>query len=219
MVTIPGRRSVREPEPVSIGSRLLPDLLDEDKLAEKEPVTILDFGRANSRSLEFFNRFPCRLSVLDAAEGLLAWSDRLEARLEEPPSQQQMELELGGILSALDCGYRYDLVFLWDTLNHLHEHALPAFASLLRKHLKADFRGHGFMIHKRGTEQQLRHMGLSGSDLIQVHDQSAAELYAHNRKVVNEALGRDLLIDHGVLHGDGRLEFLLVAGRSSKPAA
>lgn len=213
MVSIPGRRSVRESQPVSINSRLLPDLLDEEKLAQRGIVNILDFGRANSRSLEFFNRFPCRLSVLDCAEPLLDWSQALQDRLEEPPTNQQMMLELSGILSAMDSGHHYDLVFLWDTLNHLHEHALGAFAALLRKQLKADFRGHGFMIHKRGTEQQLRHMGLGGTDLIQVHAQATTPVHVHNRKVVNESLGPDLVIDHGVLHGDGRLEFLLAAGK------
>ena len=214
MVRIPGRQTARDPGPVTINSRLLPSLLDEEKLAARGPVNILDFGRANSSSLEFFNRFPCRLMVLDAAESLVAWSHQLEQRMEEPPSQQQMRHELAGLLRLPHGTLPFDVVFLWDTLNHLHEYALPAFAALLRKELAPGFKGHGFMLHKRGTEQRLRHMGLAGPDVVRVNESRDDVLYAHNRRVVNDALGPALQVDHGVLHGDGRLEFLLVQGRS-----
>ena len=70
------------------------------------------------------------------------------------------------------------------------------------------------MLHKRGTEQRLRHMGLAGPDVVRVNESRDDVLYAHNRRVVNDALGPALQVDHGVLHGDGRLEFLLVQGRS-----
>jgi hypothetical protein len=204
------------PEPIT--SRLLPVMLDEKRLADIGTLNILDFGRANNKSLEFFNQYSCRLSVLDAADSLLQWSRTLETRMDDPPSQQQMQLELSGLLPTIE-GHRYDLVFLWDTLNHLHEYALPAFAGLLRRHVTAGFRGHGFILHKRGTEQQLRHMGLVGNHQIAVQSQQSAPLYAHNRKVVNETLGPDLRLDHGVLHGDGRLEFLLVSSKSTRSAA
>ncbi|EAQ96723.1 hypothetical protein [Congregibacter litoralis] len=210
MVGLPGKKSDRSDPPAAITSRLLPVMLDEKRLASLGTLNILDFGRANSGSLEFFNQFSCRLCVLDAADSLLEWSAGLEARMEDPPSNQQMQLELSGLLSSMGA-HRYDLVFFWDTLNHLHEHALSAFSGLLRRYLTADCRGHGFMLHKRGTEQMLRHMGMAGDNLIAVQSQSAATLYPHNRKVVNDALGSELRIDQGVLHGDGRLEYLLVS--------
>ncbi|WOJ97825.1 hypothetical protein R0137_04430 [Congregibacter brevis] len=210
MVGLSGKKSDRNDPPATITSRLLPVMLDEKRLASLGTLNILDFGRANSGSLEFFNQFSCRLCVLDAADSLLEWSAGLEERMEDPPSNQQMQLELSGILSSMGA-YRYDLVFFWDTLNHLHEHALTAFSAFLRRYLTPDCRGHGFMLHKRGTEQLLRHMGMAGDNLIAVHNQTAAKLYPHNRKIVNNALGSELRIDQGVLHGDGRLEFLLVS--------
>ncbi|WP_439100752.1 hypothetical protein [Congregibacter sp.] len=210
MVGLSGKKSDRGDPPAAITSRLLPVMLDEKRLASLGTLNILDFGRANSGSLEFFNQFSCRLCVLDAADCLLEWSAGLEARREDPPSDQQMQLELSGLLSSMGA-HRYDLVFFWDTLNHLHEQALPAFSGLLRRYLTPDCRGHGFMLHKRGTEQVLRHMGMAGDNLIAVQSQSETTLYPHNRKVVNDALGSDLRIDQGVLHGDGRLEFLLVS--------
>lgn len=197
-----------------ITSRLLPTMLDEQRLASIGTLNILDFGRANSASLEFFNQFSCRLCVLDAAASILDWSRHLAAREDEPPSVAQMHLELSNLLRSIG-EYRYDLVFLWDTLNQLPEIALPAFARLLRRHVTAEFRGHGFILHKRGTAQDLRQLGLTGHDRITVHDACEAPLYAHNRQVINEALGRELAIDQGVLHGDGRLEFLMIRGSGS----
>ena len=218
MIGLLGKKSDRNEPPETVTSRLLPVMLDEKRLASLGTLNILDFGRANSGSLEFFNQFSCRLCVLDAADSFLEWSAALEARMDAPPSNQQMQLELSGLLSSMGA-YRYDLVFFWDTLNHLHEHALPAFAGLLRRYLSADCRGHGFMLHKRGTDQLLRHMGMVGDNLISIQSQSPARLYPHNRKVVNDALGADLRIDQGVLHGDGRLEFLLVSDAAKTRSA
>jgi len=198
-----------------ISGRLLPAMLDEQRLASVGTLNILDFGRANSASLEFFNQFSCRLCVLDAAEPLLEWSRSLAGRGDdELPSTTQMQLELSNLLCSIG-EYRYDLVFLWDTLNQLPESALPAFVRLLRRHVTADFRGHGFILHKRGTTQELRQLGLTGHDSIAVHEAREAPLYAHNRRVIDDALGRELAIGQGVLHGDGRLEFLMIRGSTS----
>jgi len=186
-------------------------MLDEKRLATSGTLNILDFGRANGASLEFFNRYSCRLCILDAAESLLTWSASLDARREDPPSKAQMQLELSNLLPAM-AGFRYDLVFLWDTVNHLPDIALPPFTALLRRHVTPNFRGHGFLLQKRGTAQQLRFMSLCGADQIRVHGGSEAALYPHSRRLVNDVLGRDLAIDQGVLHNDGRLEFLMLPG-------
>jgi hypothetical protein len=69
----------------AISGRLLPAMLDERRLATVSTLNILDFGRANSASLEFFNQFSCRLCVLDAAESLLEWSGDIAARADDPP--------------------------------------------------------------------------------------------------------------------------------------
>jgi hypothetical protein len=201
------------PEPSTIGSRLLGEVLHTERLEALDTLNILDFGRANSGSLELFNQFSCRLCVLDAADSLLHWSGSVAKRAvkDEPPSQQQLQHELSGLLGAMG-DTRFDVVFLWDTLNHLHELALPAFSSLLRRHLTTKSRGHGFILHKRDTEQRMRRMGLGGLTEIRLLEESDTVLFPHTRKAVNEALGPDLQIDHAVLHSDGRLECVLTAG-------
>ncbi|MEO1078608.1 MAG: methyltransferase domain-containing protein [Pseudomonadota bacterium] len=213
MVGLPGRSRTRAPgPPQTLTSRLLPAMLDEKRLAAVGTLNILDFGRAHGASLEFFNQYSCRLCVLDAADSLIGWSRDISAREDDDlPSASQMQLELSNLLSAMG-EHRYDFVFLWDTINHLPEHALPAFAALLRRHVTAQFRGHGFVLQKRGAAQQLRHMSLTGINEIVVHEASETELYPHNRRVINDCLGSELKLDQGVLHGDGRLEFLMLNG-------
>jgi hypothetical protein len=216
MVGLLRRKADRGAEPAPpITSRLLSTVLDEKRLSQVGTLNILDFGRANSASLEFFNQYSCRLCVLDAADQLLEWSRSIDERMEEPPSESQMLFELANQLSGIG-KHCYDLVFLWDTLNHVHPHALRAFASLLKQHVTAGFRGHGFMLNKKGTEPRLRHMSLAGADSILVNSATAATLHAHSRKAVDEAFGQDLRIDQGVLHGDGRLEYLVLA-RAARP--
>lgn len=211
-----GRRERHPPpppkQPARISSRLLPVMLDPAKLEARGTLAILDFGRANSSSLEYFNQYPCRLCVLDAAESLLAWSQGVESRAEadNPPSLQQMQHELAGLLESLG-SQRFDLVFLWDTLNHLPAAALPAFSGLLRRHLTAGAKGHGFILHKREAEHSLRRMGLGEPGEIALLHSQPTPLHFHTRKAVNETLAPDLAIDHAVLHGDGRLEYLLSA--------
>lgn len=211
-----GRRERQPPPPPpGITSRLLPGMLDPAKLEARGTLAILDFGRANSASLEFFNQYPCRLCVLDAADVLLSWASSVEARVaaDETPSLQQLQHELSGLLADMGT-QRFDLVFLWDTLNHLPTVALPAFSGLLRRHLTAGAKGHGFMLHKREGEQSLRRMGLGGISEIALLHSAPAALFFHTRKAVNDTLTPDLAMDHAVLHGDGRLEYLLSVARS-----
>lgn len=219
MALLGARRDERRqpPAPRVIGSRLLSEVLKADRIESLGTLNILDFGRANSGSLELFNQFPCRLCVLDAADALLAWSRTVADRAEsdDPPSPQQLLHELTGLLS--DIGeHSYDIVFLWDTLNHLHPLALPAFAALMRRHLTNKSRGHGFMLHKRDASQQLRRMGLAGIDEIRLLAEEETPLFAHTRKEVNETLAPDLQIDHAVLHGDGRLEYVLAIAQQTR---
>ena len=209
MVSLSGRKVDTRAAPTQLNSRLLAEVLDEQRLAELETINVLDFGRANSASLEFFNQFPCRLCVLDCADALLEWSGRLALRLQDdPPSPAQMQLELSGLLGSIG-EHRYDLVFLWDTLNHLHEHALPTFANLLRRHVTARMRGHGFMLQKRGAEQRLRRLEIAAPGVISVCEEREIILYPHGRRSIDQALGAELELGQGVLASDGRLEFLL----------
>jgi hypothetical protein len=218
MALLSGVRGTAHAAPQVLISRLLPQLYDPRRLDSLAHFSVLDFGRASAGSFDFFNQYACRLSVLDAGASLLEWSRQLEARLaaDKAPSQQQLRHELRGLLGAME-ERQYDIVLLWDTLNHLHEYALPALASLLRRHVHRDFLGHAFISHKLTEQQDLRYIGMRSPEEIQVFASEPARLYAHSRKAVNDALGAELRVRHAVLHGDGRLECILCAGDGSEP--
>jgi len=189
-----------------LASRLLPGMLREEELEREDGIRVLDLGRANRQTLDFFSSYRCRLQVLDAASSLLSWSNWL-TNLEELPTQQDLVAELG-YMFRLDEPRPFDFVLLWDTLNYLHPAAVAPFAGFLARHVATEFIGHGFLLHKRGVEHELRHCGIRDSTTVHVSGHTRQPLYEHNRKFINEHLP-PLKIEHGILHNDGRLEFLL----------
>ena len=96
---------------------------------------------------------------------------------------------------------------MWDTINLLPASALPPFLAFIGRHGNDHFRGHGFMLHKRSVESAVRHLGIIDASTLRVITAEPVTLYLHTRKSVNESLA-PMAIDHGVLHSDGRAEFL-----------
>jgi hypothetical protein len=190
------------PQPTEISSRLLPQMLDPAKLERAAPFTVLDFGRAHASTLNFFADHSCRFQVLDAAPALLKWRSALDPEAETG----QMVDAFEGLFRELD-SLRFDLVFLWDTLNLLPDRALPAFFRFLAYHVHDGFTGHGFMLQKRDAQAPQRDCAIVDAGTIRITEQQPGEQFIHNRKTVNEAMP-PMQIKHGVLHGDGRLEFL-----------
>lgn len=183
-------------------SRLLPRLLGAARLEKLGAPRVLDFGRANADSLDYFSEHPCRLQVLDAAATLLPLATR-PREVDTPPATADAFGELFPELAGL----RFDIVLLWDTVNLLPVGDLPAFFRFLGEHLHDGCLGHGFILHKRTVEPHLRHFGISNEDALRLLAEEPITLHLHHRKAVNEAM-TPLTIEHAVLHGDGRQEIL-----------
>lgn len=203
----------RETPVPDVQSRLLPMLLGEKALSGAGHLRILDFGRANRLSLAFFSDLSCRLQVLDASDDLIATALEIRQRADEelpatitPDSFEALFPEIAG--------QRFDLILMWDTVNLLPASALPAFLAFIGRHGHDHFRGHGFMLHKRSVESAVRHLGIIDASALRVINTEPVTLYLHTRKSVNESLA-PMAIDHGVLHSDGRAEFLF-RGASAK---
>lgn len=196
----------RETPSTDVQSRLLPMLLGERALDSVQHLRILDFGRANRLSLAFFSGLTCRLQVLDASDALIAKAREVRAAAE---NDQPVEITPESFESLFPevVGQRFDLVLMWDMINLLPARALPAFFHFISHHGSDTFRGHGFMLHKRSVESAVRHLGLMEASTLRVIGTEPASLYLHTRKYVNESMA-PLAIDHGVLHSDGRAEFL-----------
>jgi hypothetical protein len=194
--------SARREDSGVLRSRLLPRLLGAERLEKLGTPHVLDFGRANADSLGYFSNHPCRLQVLDAAETLLPLAKR-PRDADTPPATVA---EFDALFPEL-AGQRFDIVLLWDCINLLPVGDLPAFFRFLGEHLHDGCRGHGFILHKRTVEPRLRHFGICAEDTLRLIAEQPLTLHLHNRKAINEAMD-PLAIEHAVLHGDGRQEFL-----------
>ncbi|MFN2327763.1 MAG: hypothetical protein ABR612_02520 [Chromatocurvus sp.] len=203
----------RPPPTPDLQSRLLPMLLGETALSATRHLRILDFGRANRHSLAFYSELPCRLQVLDASDILIAKAKEIRADAEGDKPAEVTADDFDAAFPEI-AGQGFDLVLLWDMLNLVPARALPALLGFIRRHTNDGFRGHGFMLHKRSVESAVRHLGVTDASTLRVVATDPASLYLHTRKYVNDSMS-PLTIDHGVLHSDGRLEFLF---RNRSPA-
>lgn len=196
----------RQPETPDLQSRLLPMVLGETALSTTGHLRILDFGRANRHSLTFYSELSCRLQVLDASDTLIAKAKEIRANGEgEEPAEVTAD-DFDASFPEI-AGQGFDLVLLWDMINLVPARALPALLGFIRRHTNDGFRGHGFMLHKRNVESAVRHLGVTDAATLRVVGTDPASLYLHTRKYVNDSMA-PMTIDHGVLHSDGRLEFL-----------
>ncbi len=196
----------RETQTAQVSSRLLPMLLGEKALAQTDHLRVLDFGRANRCSLGFFSGLSCRLQVLDASDSLIAGTKNMQTAGGDETAPDVTADAFDALFPEV-AGQRFDLILLWDIINLIPARALPAFFDFLAHHAEDGFRGHGFMLHKRNVVSELRHLGLIDAATLALADTEPVSLFLHTRKYVNECMA-PLAIDHGVLHGDGRAEFL-----------
>jgi hypothetical protein len=194
--------AARREDSGSLRSRLLPRLLGGERLGKLGTPHVLDFGRANADSLRYFSDHPCRLQVLDAADTLLP----LASRPRDADSPPAARADFDALFPEL-AGQRFDIVLLWDCVNILPVGDLPAFFRFLGEHLHDGCRGHGFLLHRRTVEPRLRHFGVCAEDSLRRFAEEPMTLHLHNRKAINEAMA-PLVIEHAVLHGDGRQEIL-----------
>lgn len=203
----------RQPATPDLQSRLLPMVLGENALSAANHLRILDFGRANRVSLRFYSELSCRLQVLDASETLIAKAkDILAAAEGDTPAEVTADDFDAAFPEIAQQGF--DLVLLWDMINLVPARALPALSGFIHRHANEGFRGHGFMLHKRNVESAVRHLGVTDAATLRVVGTDPASLFLHSRKYVNDCM-HPMTIDHGVLHSDGRLEFLF-GGASGK---
>jgi hypothetical protein len=200
--------SRQAPAPAPIASRLLPLVIGEERLEALDRVRVLDFGSLNRLNLDYFGSYCCRLQVVDTAHTLIEHGFPQLADLDEA----EAEREVGDVLASIFSGIgaqRFDVVLLWDTVNLLPDAALAAFFRRLREHLHDGFAGHGFMMHRREPAAGLRDLGIVDQTALQCLGEQNLPVHLHNRKQLNESMS-PLHVKHGVLHGDGRLEFVFV---------
>lgn len=181
-------------------------VLDETALTATRHLKILDFGRANRISLAFYSAVSCRLQVLDASDTLIVKAREIRAAAQDENPAEITADDFDALFPEI-AEQGFDLILLWDMINLVPARALPALFSFIQRHSNSGSLGHGFMLHKRNVESEVRHLGVIDAATLRVIGTDPASSYLHTRKYVNECMS-PLTIDHGVLHSDGRLEFL-----------
>ncbi len=100
-------------------------------------MRIMDLGRVQSASIDFFSNFPCYLTLADAVEALSQVDD------DEAISDTQLQAQVEALIPLQ--AQPYDLVLLWDSLNHLPQRIFPLVYHHLRKLCHSQTRLHGFL--------------------------------------------------------------------------
>ena len=198
-------RKPRQEPAATLRCRLLDRLIGGDSLEGREGLVVLDFGRASQHSIDFFAPHGARLQIIDAAESLAPWAQPPAASADDG-ERKDYEESLYAICDRL-APQRADLVFLWDTVNRLAPEALPTLFRFISHRVHDGFAGHGFMRQREAAGAVIQDYGVLDAECLRPLPDERCAVRPHTRKAVSDAM-QPLAIDHGVLHSDGRLEFL-----------
>lgn len=105
---------------------------------EAQRVVVLDLGAAHSRTLELFNRFRCRIEIIDARRGIEALNDVGEAR--------DLEAAVAALLPQAGPD-ALDIVLCWDLLNYLNKRALAALMAALAPRTRPGGLAHALIVY------------------------------------------------------------------------
>lgn len=191
--TVPGRKS----------ARLFADLFRG--IDPTHRLKVLELGRAQPETVDFFSRFKCRLQFADLYSAA--------SLLEEQVKHSEAELAVG-FRKALDLrkGDRFDIVLLWDILQFLTGPSIRALCGVLEPHLHAGSRAHGFGVHSVLTAcERAEYAVISPSEFkLKPSRYPDLEYRPHPQAELSEQL-TVFKIDRAMLMANGTVEMLLGA--------
>lgn len=195
----------REPAPGSghKSARLFADLFR--KIEPETRLNVLEIGRAQPETVDFFSRFKCRLLFADlySASGLLLQqAKRPEAEL------------AAGFREALDipAGEKFDLCLLWDLMQYLTGPAIRALCGALESHIHKGTRAHALGVHSVLTNCERAEYAIAGLNEFKLRKSRLPELEyrPHPQAELAEML-TVFKVERAMLMGDGTVEMLLGA--------
>lgn len=183
-------------------SALLPSLFEH--IDEERRLTVLHIGSALPETVEFFSRYRCKLHFID-----------LFSDLSELASRDDSAAPLPGVfaeLTRIPTGTQFDLCLFWDLFNFMRRDAIAALVDILRPHLHADSRAHGFAVHNTKAAQSDKLYGIKAFDQISTRPRSTRlpGYNPYNQGQLERALDC-FRVTRSVLLPDSRLELLLGA--------
>ena len=186
---------------VTKNARLLPELfkgLDPD-----ERLKVLEIGRAQPETIDFFSRYKCRLQFADIYS-----SDEL---LQEQAKLSEAELAVGFRKAlSLPKEAKFDVCLFWDILLYLTGPAIRALCGVLEPHIHPGTRAHGIGVHSTLTRCERAEYAITDSSEFKLKQGRLPELEyrPHPQAELSEML-TVFKIDRAMLMGDGTVEMLL----------
>lgn len=166
-----------------------------------ERVVVLDLGAAHSKTLELFNRFRCRIEIVDARGDIESLNDIAEPR--------GLEAAVAALLPRPGPDV-LDIVLCWDLLNYLNKRALGALTAALTPRTRPGGLAHALIVYRESR------MPAMPGDYVPLQDfrllnlgQSVAERAAPRYSPEDLKLCMPgFAIERGRLLGNGMQEFL-----------
>ncbi len=191
--TVPGRKN----------ARLFPELFRD--IDPTRRLKVLELGRAQPETVDFFSRFKCRLQFAD----LYSASSLLQEQVE------RTEAELAvGFRETMDLpkGASFDLILLWDILQFLTGPAIRALCGVLEPHLHANTRAHGFGVHSILTASERAEYAIISSSEFKLKPSRYPDLeYRPHPQADLSGKLKVFKIERAMLMANGTVEMLLGA--------
>lgn len=193
------------PGPRVKSARLLPDLFR--KIDPAKRLFVLEIGRAQPETVDFFSRYKCRLQFAD----LYAPPELLEKQ------GKRSEAELSVVFrKALEIPKetKFDICLFWDVMQYMTGPAIRALCGALEPHLHRQTRAHGLGVHSVLTASERAEYAITGADEFKLKDCRLPNLEyrPHPQAELAEML-TVFKIDRAMLMGDGTVEMIM----ASKP--
>lgn len=186
-------------------AKLFPDLFRN--INPEQRLRVLEIGRAQPETVDFFSAYKCRLSFADLYSNvdlLKGQANRTEAEL------------AAGFRKAFSIprGEKFDLCLLWDVMQYLSGRAIRALCGALEPHLHKETRAHGFGVHSILTPCERAEYSIAGLDEFTMKKGTLPDFQylPHPQAELSELL-TVFKIERAILMGDGTVEMLL----GSKP--
>jgi len=182
-------------------SKLLPLLFS--KLDRNRRVTVLDLGRVQPETINFFTQFRCKIYVVDVYSELQAGGmDR--GTLGKTLQRKFQEL------FGFESGTRLDICLLWDLLHYFDEKQLRAFSGALWPWLHVDSKAHCFGVHSAATQLLNREYGIVDDQTLSIRQRATDQLKncPHPQSFMKDWLSC-FASSSGVLLPDGKVETLM----------
>lgn len=195
-----------EPQRVGMSrqaSKLLPILFAS--LDTGRRLTILEAGRAQPETIEFFSRFRCKIHVVDL------YSELQSGNFDRNSSGKTLQKQYQDVF-GFEPGTKLDLCLLWDLPHYLDEKQLRAFSSALWPWLSPQSKAHVFGVHSAATILLNREYGIADLQSFTVRHRLAEQLKhsPHPQSFMSEWL-TCFAATNGILLPDGKVETLMRA--------